>query len=266
MPMTRCDADRIVDALRAADEGAQPIEPIRYEIPAFDIDDAYDIQRRLIEGRLASGARRVGRKIGLTSPAVQAQLGVSQPDFGVLLDDMRVEEHGVVDVSRLIRPRVEAEIAFVLRSDLTDSQIDLGSVVGAVGYATAALEIVDSRIRGWDISIVDTIADNGSSGRFVLGSVRRPLAALYPKDVQMRMTSNGRIVSQGSGDACLGDPLNALLWLATKARDLGDPLRAGEVVLSGALGPMHSVAAGEYVRAELTGLGSVSIEFVEGVR
>lgn len=266
MPMTRCDADRVADALRAADEGAQPIGPIRHEMAALDIDAAYDIQRRLIEGRLASGARRVGRKIGLTSPAVQEQLGVSQPDFGVLLDDMQVEEHGVVDISRLIRPRVEAEIAFVLRSDLADSQIDRESVADAVGYAAAALEIVDSRIRDWDISIVDTIADNGSSGRFTLGSVRQPLAGFSPRDVQMRMTSNGRVVSQGSGDACLGDPLNALLWLAAKTRDLGDPLRAGEIVLSGALGPMHSVAAGESVRAELTGLGSVSIEFVEGVR
>lgn len=266
MPMTKGDADRIAEALRVADERAQPIEPIRHGLAALDIEAAYDIQRLVIESRLASGARRIGRKIGLTSAAVQAQLGVSQPDFGVLLTDMRVEEDGVVRVSELIRPRVEAEIAFVLGSDLNESHIDHETVADAVSYATASLEIVDSRIRDWDISILDTIADNGSSGRFVLGSERRTMEQLVPKAVRMNMTSNGVVVSQGSGAACLGDPLNALLWLATTARDLGDPLRAGEIVLSGALGPMHSVAAGEIVRAELTGLGSVSVEFVEGVQ
>jgi 2-keto-4-pentenoate hydratase len=263
--MPRSDADRIAQALRAADERARPIGPVRHEADALDVEAAYDIQRRVIEGRLASGARRLGRKVGLTSRAVQDQLGVSEPDFGVLLDDMRVEDNGFVHVGELISPRVEAEIAFVLGSDL-DAGLDLQSVADAVSYAAASLEIVDSRIRDWDISIVDTIADNGSSARFVLGSERRSLAQLVPKDVQMSMTSNGRVVSEGSGLACLGDPLNALLWLATRARDLGDPLRAGEIVLSGALGPMHSIAAGDSVRAELTGLGSVSIQFVEGVR
>lgn len=264
--MTEGDADRIARALYEAARDARPIPAIRHHEDGLDVNDAYDVQRRIVGSRVAGGARRVGRKIGLTSPAVQQQLGVDQPDFGVLLDDMQVAQHGVVMVDDLIQPRVEAEVAFVLASDLDVPQIDRDVVVAALSHASAALEIVDSRIENWDISIVDTIADNGSSGRFVLGDHKLSLRDFDPRSVQMRMTSNDQVVSQGDGSACLGDPLNAVVWLANRARDVGDPLRAGEIVLSGALGPMHSVAAGESVRADLTGLGTVSVEFVGAAR
>ena len=264
--MTEGDADSIAQSLREAARDARPIPPIRHVAEGLDVNDAYDVQRRIVQSRLEGGARRVGRKIGLTSPAVQQQLGVDQPDFGVLLDDMQVAQHGMVVVDELIQPRVEAEVAFVLATDLDLPDIDRDVVVAALSHASAALEIVDSRIENWDISIVDTIADNGSSGRFVLGDRTVSLRDFDPRSVQMRMASNNQVVSYGDGSACLGDPLNAVVWLAITARNVGDPLRAGEIVLSGALGPMHSVAAGESVRADLAGLGTVSVEFVGAAR
>jgi 2-keto-4-pentenoate hydratase len=203
----------------------------------------------------------VGRKIGLTSPAVQAQIGVDEPDFGVLFDDMAYDDGAVLPSGRLLQPRAEAEIAFVLAEDLVDGSLDHARVSAAVGYAVAALEIVDSRIAGWDISYGDTVADNASSGLYVLGARRLRLDEFTPVDVEMSMTLDGEVVSTGTGAACLGDPLNALAWLATKAREFGDPLRAGQVILSGALGPMVAVLPGASVTAEITGLGSVSTTF-----
>jgi 2-keto-4-pentenoate hydratase len=235
-----------------------PCAPVRDLVAAEDVATAYTVQQELTKHRIASGARVVGRKIGLTSPAVQRQLGVDQPDFGVLFDDMDVSDLDEVPVGRLLQPRIEAEIAFVLAADLTGARAD---VRDAVGYAVAALEIVDSRVAGWDISIADTVADNASSGLFALGARRVGLDAFAPVDARMTMTVDGVIASEGTGAACLGDPLTALAWLAGKARDLGDPLRAGDVVLSGALGPMVPVLPGIAVSASITGLGTVAVRF-----
>jgi 2-keto-4-pentenoate hydratase len=240
--------------LRLASLSREPCAPVR---DLIDLSTAYAVQRELTEARLAEGARVVGHKIGITSPAVQQQLGVDQPDFGVLFDDMDVSGLPSVPVDRLLQPRIEAEVAFVLGADL-DSP---GDVRDAVAFMAPALEIVDSRIAGWDITIADTIADNASSGLYVLGPARVRLDDVRPVDVQMELRVDGSIVSKGSGAACLGDPLEALAWLAAAARDLGDPLRAGQVVLSGALGPMVPVVAGIEVSATLTGLGTVSARF-----
>ncbi|MFI0452773.1 2-keto-4-pentenoate hydratase [Actinomadura sp. 6N118] len=238
-----------------------PCDPVRDLIGATDIRDAYAVQDRLTQARLAAGARRVGRKIGLTSPAVQRQLGVDQPDFGVLFDDMDLSAAAQVPSGRLLQPKAEAEIAFVLGADLADGDLDDGQVRAAVDYAVAALEIVDSRIAGWDITIADTVADNASSGLFVLAGRRLTLKEFEPRDVTMRLLLDGDPVSEGTGAACLGDPLIALAWLARTVRDLGQPLRAGEVVLSGALGPMVAVGPGSTVHAELSGLGPVTAVF-----
>ena len=197
----------------------------------------------------------MGRKVGLTSPVVQQQLGVDQPDFGVLLEDMRTANRGTVSVGALIAPRAEAEVAFVLHSDILDARRD--AVIDAVDYAMAAIEIVDSRIRDWDISLVDTVADNASSARFVLGNRKLHLSEFDPKTVEMTLTVNGDIVSTGNGAACLGDPLNALVWVAETALRVGEPLRAGEVILSGALGPMVPLRAGDTVSAHVGRLGTV---------
>ena len=246
--------------LVAAADGV-PCDPVRELIGEADVEAAYAVQERLTAARLDAGATIVGRKIGLTSPAVQAQIGGDQPDFGVLFDDMGYAETEVVPMSRLLQPKAEAEVAFVLREDLVEGDLDVAQVRAAVDYAVAALEIVDSRVAGWNIRFGDTVADNASSGLYVLGSERRTLDQVEPVEVEMTMERGGEQVSTGNGAACLGDPLNALAWLARTARDFGEPLRAGQVVLSGALGPMVDVRPGDVVTAHLTGLGSVTARF-----
>lgn len=248
------------DRLRQATRTRTPCEPVRDLIGRDDVSTAYAVQKVIVDERLAAGGRVVGRKIGLTSPAVQQQLGVDRPDFGVLFADMEVANGGVVPGGLLLQPKVEAEVAFVLGRDL-DGVIDDATVRDAVEFVVPALEIVDSRIVDWNISFGDTVADNASSGLFVLGDERLPLAKVEPADVQMTLRLDGEQVSQGSGRACLGDPLNALAWLARTAGGLGDPLRAGQVVLSGALGPMVPVASGARVDAEISGLGRVAVTF-----
>ncbi|MFC8517278.1 2-keto-4-pentenoate hydratase [Streptomyces sp. NPDC057257] len=253
-------AEAAVRLTRAARDH-KPCTPVRDLLGAKDISLAYAVQRRVVGERIAAGARVVGRKIGLTSESVQRQVGVDRPDFGVLLDDMDVTGLPAVPSDRLLQPRVEAEIAFVLAEDLDEDALDVDRVRAAVGHAVAALEIVDSRVADWDIAITDTVADNASSGLFVLG--RQPLGIdeFEPKDVTMRLYADGELASEGDGAACLGDPLAALLWLARTAREFGDPLRAGQIVLSGALGPLVPTPPGITVRAEMSALGSVTATF-----
>jgi 2-keto-4-pentenoate hydratase len=250
-------------ARRLADAAAAGVAcaPVRDLIGADDLAAAYAVQSLNIAARIAGGARVVGRKIGLTSPAVQEQLGVDQPDFGWLFDDMDLTGADEVPMSLLLQPKAEAEIAFVLAEDLAEGPLDEAQIRASVAYAVAALEIVDSRIAGWDIRFGDTVADNASSGLYVLGTERRTLDEVAPVDVEMTMTIDGQVVSTGTGAACLGDPLNALAWLARTAREYGEPLRAGQVVLSGALGPMRDVHPGAVVSATISGLGSVTATF-----
>ena len=245
--------------LHDAAASQQPCPPVRDLIGRDDLQAAYAVQRRNAEARIAAGEIVVGRKIGLTSPAVQAQLGVDQPDFGVLFADMAHSDGAEVPTDAVLQPRVEAEVAFVLKADLADDHLDALQVRAAVDYAVAALEVCGSRIAGWDISFGDTVADNASAGAYILGTGRKTLEEFVPRDVEMSMTVDGEEVSTGNGAACLGDPVNALLWLARQARELGEPLRAGQVILSGALGPMKPIEPGAHVEARITGLGSVSM-------
>jgi 2-keto-4-pentenoate hydratase len=249
-----------------------PTAPVRDVLGRTDVALAYQVQNALTAARKAAGARVVGRKVGLTSTAVQRQLGVDQPDFGVLFDDMLVPSGAEVDSGRLIAPKAEAEIAFVLSADMDGfaagltpdapvSAADRAAAAAAVDYAVAALEIVDSRVAGWDITITDTVADNASSALYVLGDKRVPLGEFAPAEVIMNLEKNGAPASSGNGAACLGDPLNALTWLARTAASLGAPLRAGDVVLSGALGAMVTAEPGTEITAELSTLGRVSVTF-----
>ena len=238
-----------------------PCPPVRDLIGSTDVAAAYAVQEQVTAARTTAGARVVGHKIGLTSTAVQQQLGVDRPDFGLLFDDMGYADGAEVPIGRLLQPKVEAEIAFVLATDLVDGALDVDQVRSAVAHAVAALEIVDSRIADWDITFGDTVADNASSGLYVLGNRAVRLEDFEPVDVEMQMSIDGEVVSNGNGAACLGDPLAALLWLAKTAREVGTPLRAGQVVLSGALGPMRPVLGGQQVRADITGLGSVTTSF-----
>jgi 2-keto-4-pentenoate hydratase len=253
--------DEAAARLVAAATSGEPCPPVRDLIGRDDLAAAYAVQKRITEVRLAGGATVVGRKIGLTSEAVQQQLGVDQPDFGILFDDMAYADGAAVPVGTVLQPRIEAEIAFVLRDDLAEGPLDGEQVRGAIDYAVAALEICGSRVEGWDISFGDTVADNASAGAYVLGTEHKTLDEVEPKDVAMTMSIDGEEVSTGTGAACLGDPINAVVWLARQARDLGEPLRAGQVVLSGALGPMRPVEPGTTVVATITGIGSLSVSF-----
>jgi 2-keto-4-pentenoate hydratase len=247
--------------LHVAEQECRAIAPIAGELGLGDIDAAYSVQAELTRIGLITGRRLVGRKIGLTSRAVQAQFGVDQPDYGALFADMEVGDSETVGLRNLIQPRVEAEVAFVLERHLIEKDLGMSELVHAVAFALPALEIVDSRIADWKISIVDTIADNGSSARFVLGLRPRRLTDLELETCGMVMTRNGVTVSVGSGAACLGHPLRAALWLAKTMVAKGEPLRAGDVVLTGALGPMCAPVAGDRFEARIGGLASVAVQF-----
>jgi 2-keto-4-pentenoate hydratase len=253
--------DEAALALRAATDTREYIAPLRLTYPDLDIDSAYAVQRVNTDARLKQGRRLVGSKIGLTSRVVQKQLGVDQPDFGMLFDDMGYGDGEPIPASILMQPKIEAEIAFVMGRDLTmphPGQID---VLNAIEYALPALEIVGSRIVNWDIRITDTIADNASSLAFVTGSSPRRLRDIDLRLCGMVMERRGDPVSVGAGAACLGNPLNAVVWLARTLASLGTPLKEGDLVLSGALGPMVPVQPGDIVETRISGLGSVRAVF-----
>lgn len=251
------------ERLSAANRDRAPCDPIRALIEPLGIAGAYAVQARATQQAIAANRRVVGAKIGLTSAAVQAQLKVDQPDFGMLFDDMEFGDDAPIPMSRLIQPKVEAEIAFILERDLAMERPTLANVIQAVAYAVPAIEIVDSRVRAWKISIYDTIADNASSGLFVLGGTPKRIDAFDLRLCGMRLESRGEPASVGCGAACLGNPLNALVWLARTMVATGTPLRAGAIVLSGALGPMVTARPGEVYEARISGLGRVAAAFTQ---
>ncbi|MCX5426011.1 2-keto-4-pentenoate hydratase [Streptomyces sp. NBC_00078] len=255
------ETKKTAHALWEAEQSGTPCPPVRDQLPAGDVSSAYAVQRLNVERKLAQGGRLVGRKIGLTSPAVQAQLGVDQPDFGALLADMAVPDGGTVPYGRLLQPKIEAEVALVLAAGLPHPDTTVADVLRAVDFALPALEIVDSRIADWDISLIDTVADNASSGLFVLGATPVPLTSVDLRAVRMTLSRDGEEVSHGTGADCLDGPLNAAVWLASTLAGMGDPLRAGDVVLTGALGPMTVATPGSRFEAVISRLGSVRVGF-----
>lgn len=246
--------------LREAQAQGVPCAPVRALIGDSDVPAAYEVQRINNALRLAEGGVVVGQKIGLTSLAVQKQLGVDQPDFGLLFADTEVKNGGGVRASEILQPKAEAEIAFVMKHDLT-GDITLERAKAAIDYAVGAIEIVGSRVLNWDIRITDTVADNASASHFVLGDVRQDVNELDLAAVKMQLKKNGEVVSEGMGAACMGNPLFALVWLAQTFADLGTPLKAGDIVLSGALGPMCAGEAGDTFVAEIDGFGAVAFSF-----
>jgi len=248
--------------LRKAADTHQFIGPLRERFPGLDVDSAYAIQKLNTAQKLATGARIVGAKIGLTSLAVQKQLGVDTPDYGVLFDDMAFGEGLPIPSAQLHQPKVEAEVAFVLGRDLNMQNPSVVDVINAIDYALPTLEIVGSRIANWNIQLVDTVADNASSSAYVIGGSPKTLGQLDLRACTMNLERDGEVVSTGTGAACLGHPLNAVVWLARTMVRNGAPLQAGHLVLSGALGPMVVVEVGKTYTARIDGLGSVTATFV----
>jgi 2-keto-4-pentenoate hydratase len=250
----------IADRLFEAATRGTPIEPVADSLRSGGVALAYAVQKRNIDRQIAAGRRIVGRKIGLTSKSVQEQLGVGEPDYGTLLDHMDVGVCEIAPFGSMIQPRIEAEVAVILGRDLEGPAVSLAEVTRAVDCVLPALEIVDSRIKNWQISILDTIADNASSAFFVTGAT-----PISPNRSDLRLAGmvlekNGVTASVGVGAACLGHPYRALTWLARRMAENGEPLRAGAVVLTGALGPMTKLAPGDAVSAEIQGLGRVSVQ------
>jgi 2-keto-4-pentenoate hydratase len=260
--MSTATYDDLALRLRNAYRGA-PVQPLRDGLDPVDVAGAYAVQEINTRYWEAQGRRIIGRKAGLTAKAVQVQLGVDQPDFGVLFDDMRVADGGTLLVGSCIQPKAEAEIALVLGADLPSAKTTPEEVAAAVASVHAAIEIVDSRIADWQITFADTVADNGSSAFFVLANEGKPLQGLDLWTAGMVMQVNGETVSLGVGAAALGHPLNAAAWLAQTLAARGEPLKAGDVLLAGALGPMVAIQPGDRVEAFVGGIGACSFTYAK---
>lgn len=249
-------------SLLDAYESRKPIPPLTVTYDAMTLEDAYAIQVLQIEEFLAAGRVIKGHKVGLTSGAMQRLLGVTEPDFGHLLDDFFHLEHAPIPVNGFVQPRIEPEVAFVLRKSLRGPGVTVPEAIAAVGFVLPALEIVDSRIEDWKIALFDTIADNASSGAAVLGSTPTPLDRVDLRLTGAVMTCNGAVVGTGAGGAVLGSPITSLVWLANTVGARGVTLEAGHVILPGSVCAMVPVRAGDNFTATFAGLGSVSARFV----
>jgi 2-oxopent-4-enoate hydratase len=255
----------LADELWEADRTAKPVAPLTERHPDLVLADAYAIQTLNIERRTAEGQRVIGRKVGLTSRPMQEVLGVDEPDFGVLTDEMVVEDGDLIDTGRLVQPRVEAELAFVMRDDLAGPGVTTARALAAIEGALPAVEVVDSRVADWRIKLVDTVADNASSGLLVLGGRMRPVHDLDLRLLGVVVSRHGRMIDSGAGAAALGNPARCVAWLANTLGAFGQGLRAGDVVLPGAVHRMVPVVPGDVFRAEFAHLGAVTVRFSNGV-
>jgi 2-keto-4-pentenoate hydratase len=253
------ELDRYAGALRDARERRTPIAPLTESEPELRVSDAYAIAQRNV--RIAAGARVVGHKIGLTSPAVQEQLGVDEPDYGTLLDEMQIDDGAVIDAGQYIAPRVELELAFRLAAPLTGPNVTADDVRRATADVLPSIELVDSRVRDWQIRLADTVADAASSAGFVIGAPPRSLAEFDPADIAAELWRGDELIERGHSSAVLGDPCVSVAWLANALSALGESLEPGQVILSGACTRMVAVGPGDRFRGVLAGLGEVSIAF-----
>lgn len=249
--------------LLEAEKTKNGIEPLTEQESGLTVEEAYYVQLANIKYKVNAGRKITGKKIGLTSKAMQNLLGVDEPDYGHLLDDMAVENGGAISVGDMLKPRVEAEIAFVLKEDLTGGKVTVLDVLKATDYVVPALEIVDSRIRDWKIKLADTVADNASSGLYILGGKPRKPEELDLKMIGMVLEKNGEIMNTGIGAAALGDPAYCVAWLANKLHDFEIPLKAGEVILSGALSAAVNAEEDDVFTAKFAHLGQVSVRFTK---
>ncbi len=249
------------DRLWQAEQTLTPCAPVSDIIPEHDIASAYAVQQYNVERHSKAGRRISGRKIGLTAKPVQQQMGVFEPDFGTLFADMEYGHGSEIPFERLIRPRVEAEIMLVLDQDLDQEMINFSDVLRASAFAIAAIEVVDCRLANWDIRICDTVSDNAAAGVYVLGSSPKAILGSDLANCGMTLHRNGELVSTGRGEDSLGHPVNAAVWLARTLKKLGTPLRAGDAILTGALGPMVEARPGDHFETRIEGFGNAVIHF-----
>jgi 2-keto-4-pentenoate hydratase len=254
----------LADELWDADRAATPVAPLAERHPDLDLQDAYAIQTINIQRRTTAGQRVIGRKVGLTSRPMQEMLGVDEPDFGVLTDEMIVEDGDLIPLDRLVQPRVEAELAFVMERDLAGPGVTTGVALAAIAGALPAVEVVDSRVADWKITLVDTVADNASSGLVVLGGRMRRVEDLDLRLLGVAVSRHGELVDTGAGAAALGNPARCVAWLANTLGRFEAGLKAGDVVLPGAVHRMVPVRPGDVFRAEFAHLGAVTVRFSNG--
>lgn len=247
---------------RASRQSVPPIDLISVRFPSMSIDDAYAVSQGVSHLRIADGERLTGKKIGLTSTAVQQLLGVEEPDFGFLTDRMEIADGTTVDMeSRLNTPMIETEIAFILKSDLPPIGVTPEQILDATDYICACFEIVDTRFHATQIKIVDTIADNASSALYVLGQKKIDPRAIDLSAVECVLTCNGAEILKGNSSAVMGNPLNSIMWLANQISAYGATLNAGDIILSGSMTPFAPVKAGDTFQADMGSLGSVAVAF-----
>lgn len=260
--LTEQERHRAAELLRSAELDARAIAPLTETFPGIDAVDAYEIQLCGVARRVHGDNRVIGHKVGLSSKAMQDMMGVDEPDYGHLLADMLLHEDRPVRAGRYLLPRVEVEVAFVLGADLPGEGCTVADVLRCTAYVAPSIELIDSRIVDWRIGLVDTIADNASSAGVVLGAGRRKPDELDLTAIDAVLTKNGGQVAAGRSDAVLGDPTNAVAWLAQKVASFGVRLRSGHIILPGSCTRAYDVVAGDSVTASFTGLGSVSLSFV----
>jgi 2-keto-4-pentenoate hydratase len=258
--LTDFQRHQAAEILRRAELGRTPVVPLTETFPAIGTEDAYEIQLLNIRQRIDAGAEVRGHKVGLSSPVMQQMMGVDEPDYGHLLDDMELSADRPVPAARYCYPRIEVEVGFVLGDDLPGEECTPADVLAATERVVPALELIDSRIRDWRISIADTIADNASSAGYVIGEGRE-VRGLDLKAIDARLTGGGELLAEGRSDAVLGDPAVSVAWLARTVARFGVPLKKGHVVLPGSCTRAVDVTAGATFTAEFTGLGSVSLSF-----
>jgi 2-keto-4-pentenoate hydratase len=252
---------RFADHLAEAERNGHGVQPLTVLEPNLTVEEAYHVQLKTIERKVEAGSRIVGKKIGLTSLAMQKLLGVDQPDYGHLLDSMVVENRGEISFNRVLQPKVEAEIAFKLKRDLIGPRVTTLDVLMATEYVLPALEIVDSRVADWKIKLQDTIADNASSGLYVLGGKPVQVSDVDLPQLGMVFYKNGEMINTGVGAAALGNPAACVAWLANKLFEFGITLKAGEVILSGALSAAVDAKPGDYFSTRIAHLGEAGVRF-----
>lgn len=249
------------DLLFDSERSRKSIKPLSDMYPDITVEDAYAIQMDNVNRVLSMGHVISGKKIGLTSPGIQQQMGVNEPDYGHLFAAMDCPD-GVLQTDKLMQPKIEAELAFILKEDLTGGNVTVEDVKRATDYVVAAFEIVDSRVSDWKIKLMDTVADNASSGRYVLGETRLNPNEVDLREIGMQLFKNGEQIDKGTGAAVLGDPCEAVAWLSNKMHQYGVVLKKGEVILSGAFSAAPVAAKGDEFEAVFTQFGSVKAKFV----